>query len=96
MKKLPAERPGWHGSEKPNGRLWAVARRAALVRDKYRCTECRGGGRLEVHHRVPLFKGGDLYALAGLITLCRDCHISRHHRPVDPRWNELIRDLLRR
>ena len=56
---------------------WAVARRAALERDGYRCTniDCGRAGRLEVHHKKMLSEGGLPFALDNLTTLCRACHI---------------------
>jgi hypothetical protein len=56
----------------------------ALVRhrDGYRCTECgmtaadhveRFGRNLDVHRIIP----GSKYTLAGVATLCRDCHKSK-------------------
>ena len=65
-----------------NPKLWAKVRRQAFERDGYRCTECGNAGRLEAHHKAPLRAGGDSYDLAGIATLCRNCHIARH-RPDD-------------
>ena len=75
-------------------RRWARTRRAAFERDGYRCRECGGAGRLEGHHEPPLRKGGDPFVLAGIVTLCRECHIARH-RPDDmtegrPAWREFV------
>ena len=61
-----------------NARRWNVARRAAFQRDGWRCTECGRAGRLEAHHQPPLCDGADPYDLAGIRTLCRECHIERH------------------
>ena len=65
-----------------NGRRWAKVRRAAFERDGWRCTKCGKAGRLEAHHEPPLRAGADPYDLAGIATLCRNCHIARH-RPDD-------------
>jgi len=41
------------------------------------CADC---GRLaqEVHHLVPINKGGAAYDLANLVPLCSPCHDARH------------------
>lgn len=57
---------------------WEYTRRAAFERDGWRCTRCGKAGRLEAHHEPPLERGGHPFALAGIVTLCRSCHISRH------------------
>ena len=61
-----------------NARRWARVRRLAFERDGWRCTECGRPGRLEAHHEPPLQEGANPYELAGIRTLCRDCHIARH------------------
>ena len=37
-----------------NLRGWATARKKALTRQGYRCSECGKAGRLEVHHIIDL------------------------------------------
>ena len=79
-------------------RRWQHVRRAAFNRDAYRCQECHRPGRLEAHHEPPLAAGGDPYALSGIVTLCRGCHIE-HHRPAADRagraaWRALVAELL--
>ena len=68
---------------------WFEMRRKVLERDGHSCAAvigkdqfgrpikcgCKTG--LEIHHRVPLSKGGKT-TMANLITLCRSCHDSRH------------------
>ena len=61
-------------------RRWARVRRATFERDGWRCTRCKRRGRLEAHHEPPLREGGDPYDLAGILTLCRGCHIAEHQR----------------
>ena len=80
-----------------DGRRWARARRAAFERDKYRCRECGGAGRLEAHHEPPLRDGVDPCDVAGIVTMCRECHIS-HHRPDDMTpgradWREFVANI---
>ena len=69
-----------------NGKLWQERRRAALVRDGFRCRACgmsrrehrrRYGRDLNVHHRVPRrqFDAADeAHDLENLATLCCRCH----------------------
>ncbi|MCY4085648.1 MAG: HNH endonuclease [Actinomycetia bacterium] len=86
-------------------RRWARARRRAIERDGWRCTECGKAGRLEVHHVTPLWRNPeqDAYPLDGLATLCRRCHIAITRRerlernspsPAQARWDELVASLL--
>jgi HNH endonuclease len=57
---------------------WRRAAAAARARDGG-CVVGHGcAGKLEVHHVIPLNKGGDPVGLDNLVTLC-----SRHHRLVE-------------
>ena len=60
-------------------RRWAYTRRRVFTRDRWRCRRCGRGGRLECDHVIPLesVPDQDVYALAGLQTLCRGCHIAK-------------------
>ena len=58
-------------------RQWGRLRRKALARDGYRCTRCGAPGRLEVHHVIPVERGGG-DDLANLMTRCRGCHLADH------------------
>ena len=65
------------GHTRLDRQTWERARRAALVRDDYRCAACSKRGLLEVDHRVPLKRGGDPYSLDNLQSLCRSCHFAK-------------------
>jgi len=54
---------------------WDKIRKQVLARDNFRCRTC--GIRLEVHHVVPLSKGGTNDP-DNLITLCSKCHRAIH------------------
>ena len=67
-------------SNKRYGRAWK------RIRDRYikshpLCEECEKQGRLtpvqEVHHRVPLSKGGT-HERSNLVSLCHSCHMKAH------------------
>ena len=79
-----------------NRRRWQHARRAALERDGYRCTnaECGGrAGKMEVHHVAPLYEGGLPYDLGNLRSLCRNCHLE-HAIPIERlEWRRYIANL---
>ena len=64
----------WRKAERPNLKLWRVARLKALDRDGWACRACGKRGRLEVDHVKPLEDGGDMYGLGNLQALCRGCH----------------------
>jgi len=50
-----------------------------LERDNYVCQNCESNNNLEVHHIIPISKGGDK-SDENLCTLCFDCHINIAHR----------------
>jgi len=59
--------------------LWPGVRNKVLKRDNYTCQVCgfKGdiwGSNLEVHHIVPVHRGGKCLDPENLITLCRECH----------------------
>ena len=83
--------------KKLDNRRWRLARLAAFKRDGWRCTNCGKAGRLEAHHAPSLRNGADPYAVEGLRTLCRQCHIDRHRgenrRPLTPAetdWHRFV------
>ena len=81
---------------------WRRLRRIVFERAGWRCEECGRAGRLECDHKVPLHRGGEVWALSNLQALCRGCHIekSRRERPEIPlqdperqKWRERLRRL---
>ena len=58
---------------------WTKARKAALVRDEFRCRNCGASKRseLDVHHRMPRSIQVD-HSPSNLITLCDGCHAGLH------------------
>ena len=79
---------------------WGAVRRLVLIRDSYRCKQCKRAGRLEVDHVRPLNKGGDPWELSNLQTLCRGCHIAKtrgeQSKPPSParsKWDKLVEGL---
>ena len=84
----------WHDGGRP--RQWDRIRRKVLDRDGWRCQKCGGPGKLHVHHKRELRRGGS-NDLSNLKTLCRDCHIRAHRRPACPasaRWRKLVDELM--
>ena len=73
---------------------WRYARREALARAGGRCERCGGAGRLEVHHKVAIAKGGAAYDLANLEVVCRRCHFRQHEgdrrTPGRDEWFRLL------
>ena len=75
---------------------WRAVRNEALLRDGYRCCQCRRAGALAVDHIVPVHRGGEQYELTNLQTLCRRCHLLKHRgerrreSPARARWRALV------
>jgi len=61
------------------GNDWEIIRQAILLRDNYQCQESDGycSGVLQVHHMIPLTKGGTNQSL-NLLTLCFYHHSLKH------------------
>jgi 5-methylcytosine-specific restriction enzyme A len=62
---------------------WIRKRKAILVRDQYRCVECRKYGRITeatiVHHIKPYEEYPELaYENSNLKSLCAGCHAKAH------------------
>lgn len=79
---------------------WQATRRAVFARDGYRCRRCGKAGRLEAHHEPPLNDGTrNPYDIAGIVTMCRACHIERHRgprrelTPDEAAWQKLVAEL---
>ena len=75
---MSRRRPGSKHYQALYRRRWAAVRRAALEAAGWRCSECGGAGKLEVHHIERLENGGSQYDPDNLRVLCRSCHISLH------------------
>lgn len=58
---------------------WDVLRLTILDRDGYKCSESDGycGGPLQIHHIIPLSKGGVNHA-SNLTTVCYNHHAAKH------------------
>lgn len=57
-------------------------RQQVLIRDAHSCRYCGMGWRLEIHHRKGR-GGSDPHQIAGLITLCSDCHRWATEHPAE-------------
>ena len=79
-----------------------MLRKLAKDRDGWRCVKCGRAGRLEVDHIVPVFKGGAMWELDNLQTLCRTpCHFAKsageRSRPKSAavqEWAKLVNELV--
>ena len=60
---------------------WPRARNRVLANAGRRCSKCGRPGKLEVHHPLPLARGGTHDQ--PLAVVCVDCHL-REHNPPDP------------
>ena len=75
-------------------RAWFFIRRKLIQARGYKCERCGRGGRLEVHHRIPISKGGKRYDRENLEVICRQCHFDEHRHdreiPGASEWRERI------
>lgn len=53
---------------------WKATREAMRAKARFRCEQCGGAGRLEVHHVIPIEAGGAPFDERNLRVLCRGCH----------------------
>jgi 5-methylcytosine-specific restriction endonuclease McrA len=56
---------------------WRIMRRRVLKRDNHECQDC-GAEADEVHHKLPIYKGGEEFDPDNCISLCHSCHVKRH------------------
>ena len=63
---------------------WQTLRRQVIIRDEFKCTQCGIiDVRFDVHHIKPYAKYPDLKLdIVNLVTLCKDCHKSKHKRNI--------------
>ena len=55
------------------GRRWSALAASVRARNPI-CERCKERFSEEVHHSVPLHKGGSLYDPRNLVALCKQCH----------------------
>jgi 5-methylcytosine-specific restriction enzyme A len=78
-----------------NSTRFIKLRREIKARDGNRCVRCGAGGRLDVHHIVPISKGGEPYNPGNLATLCVECHGKTWRRPIAQPQQRFSRRALR-
>jgi len=93
---------GWRKGLRLNRARWERVRKAVFRRDGYLCRNCGRTGRLECDHRLPLhqYPDQDPYDMAGLQTLCRECHRRKSDRELrktpevdgQKAWDALLAD----
>ena len=75
------------------GMAWTAFRDTCVKRAGFRCERCKQRGRLEVHHIVPLSKGGMKFDFGNVKVLCRRCHFGEHKPVVDPQRQQWFEHL---
>ena len=77
------------------------ALRAKLLNERgaqcERCYSIGADGEIQVHHRIPVSLGGDIWDESNLIVLCRSCHLEAH-REIEkrklPDWQRRLYELV--
>jgi 5-methylcytosine-specific restriction endonuclease McrA len=78
------------GRELYSKKRWKITRAKQLFRQtlcELQHPGCLGIAN-EVHHRVPIREGGEVYALANLVSACKPCHSVETRRELIRRWNQ--------
>ena len=79
------------------------ALRAKLFRERgEQCEVCYSigaDGEIQVHHRIPVSLGGEIFDESNLVVLCRSCHLEAH-REIEkrkmPDWQRRLYELVDR
>ena len=81
------------------GRKWNVFRGLCIRKAGYKCQRCGRSGRLEVHHKNEVSKGGKAFDFDNVEVVCRGCHFAAHSErephyrdPVRAAWWKLINE----
>ena len=70
------------------------ALRAKLFNERgAQCESCGSIGELQIHHRVPVSQGGDIWNEDNLILLCRSCHLEAHREIEKRKMPDWVRRL---
>ena len=94
----------WRKGPTVNRRRWKLVREAVLKRDGYLCQKCGVvSGDPEVDHVMPIAKGGAIWDLSNLQTLCAfPCHRDKTSvenqcqlTPERDAWKVVMADYLR-
>ena len=57
------------------------ALRASIFRERgKKCERCQSLGEVQLHHKVPVASGGEIWDETNLILLCRSCHLEAHRK----------------
>ena len=73
---------------------WRRVRQAVLERNDWRCERCPATA-AEVHHVIPVARGGAMYDPRNLESLCRTCHLESHDRrtPDQVEWDRYVTEV---
>ena len=71
---------------------WQAVRLEVLHAAGWRCRRCGKYAR-EVHHRVPIYRGGAPYLKSNLTPTCRPCHYEAHNTVDRRRLKSDLREL---
>lgn len=54
--------------------------RLRIIRERKQCEKCGSINRLEVHHKTPISKDGELFNDNNVLLLCNKCHKKIHKK----------------
>ena len=80
-----------------SSKRWKALRASILKERGEQCEECFSIGEIQLHHKIPISLGGDIWNEKNLIVLCRTCHLEQHRRIEEskmPEWQRKLYQLI--
>ena len=80
-----------------SSKRWRALRASILKERGEQCESCYSVGEIQLHHRLPVSLGGELWNPDNLVVLCRSCHLEEHRKIEDaklPDWQRKLYQLI--
>ena len=76
---------------------WKALRSKVFRERGEQCEVCFSIGEVQLHHRVPVSLGGEIWNPDNLEIVCRSCHLEKHRKIEEtkmPLWKRKLYDLI--